>query len=26
LTPGCFKSWNISECGGTCSFQSIYIY
>jgi hypothetical protein len=19
LTPGCFKSWNISECGGTCS-------
>lgn len=19
LTPGCFKSWNINECGGTCS-------
>ena len=18
-TPGCFKSWNINECGGTCS-------
>jgi hypothetical protein len=19
LTPGCFKSWNINECAGTCS-------